>query len=69
VPLRPTPRSKPVALLLPLKDFKVAKTVEVLPYIHVSNMETAGICRVRLNGLQNWVIDAYKKKSIFDIGE
>ena len=69
VPLQQISRSKPVALLVQLNDYKTAKNVEALPYIHVSNMETAGICSVRLFDLQNWVVDAYKKKSIFDIGE
>lgn len=69
VPLRQTPRGKPVALLLPISDFKVSKSVETLPYVYVKNMEIAGTCSIRLFGLQNWVIDAYKKKSIFNIGE
>ena len=69
VPLQQTPRSKPVALLLPLNKFKVSKNVIELPYIYAQNMETAGICRVRLTRLQQWVNDAYKSKSIFNIGE
>lgn len=69
VPLQPTQRSKPVALLVPLQDYLTAKNVANIPYTHVKNMETAGICSGRLLDLQKWVIDGYKKKSFFDTGE
>jgi len=62
VPLQQTKRNKPISHLLELKDFKVAKTVNHIPFVYVTNMETAGICRIRLKGLQDWVNEYYKQK-------
>jgi len=60
VPLPQIKRSKPVTHLVDLKEYKIAKTVDHIPYIYVINMETAGVCRIRLKGLQDWVNEYYK---------
>jgi len=67
VPLPEMLRNKPVVHLTQLKDFDIAKDVASIPYVHVKNMETAGMCRVRLEGLQNWVKLYYEHK--FENGE
>jgi len=60
VPITQTPRSKPVQHLQPLEPYEVARDVANIPLVYAGNMETAGICRGRLNGLQNWVELGYQ---------
>ena len=59
VPLQQTKRAKPVQYLVPLKQYKSAKSVADIPRIYIENIETGGICRGRLKGLQNWVEAGY----------
>lgn len=61
VPLLQIKRSKPVDFLVPLDEYKEADEVKDIPVVYVYNMETAGICRGRLEDIQKWVELAYKK--------
>ena len=52
-------RNKPVSALQPIPPYEEAATVAEIPGVYVRNMEKAGLCRVRLHTLQEWVESNY----------
>ena len=52
VPVTQIQRSEPIDFMIPLEPYEEAASVAEIPVVYVGNMETAGICRGRLMGLQ-----------------